>query len=72
MDNRTKYNKIVNLLKPIIGQTISLDKLRRRIMIDIGASDIVVHETISLMMELGLIREVEHLVFIIVSAEADI
>ena len=72
MDGRTRYNKVVKLLEPIVGQTLSIDKLKRRVMIEVGTSDICVDEVMRLMINLGLIREVSHLMFKVVSSEADI
>ena len=72
MDGRTRYNKVTNVLRPIVGQKIHLYKLRRRIMIDIGSSEEVVGECVGLMINLCLIREVDHLIFKIERCEADI
>ena len=72
MDGRTRYNKISKLLEPIVGQTLPMDKLKRRVMIDIGSSDDVVRETIRLMIELGLVVETKAFVFKIIRSKADI
>jgi len=72
MDGRTRYNKIKKLLNPIVGQTFYLDKLKNRVRIDIGTSDKVVIETIRLMIDLGLIKEVSNLKFKILKCEADV
>jgi len=72
MDGRTRYNKIKQLLKPIIGKTMHSDKIRRRVMIDIGTSESVITETMHLMIELGMIREVKPWIYKVESCEADI
>ena len=72
MDERNRYNKIKKLLKPIVGTEIHMDKLKRRVMIDIGSSDAVVRESIGFMMSLGLIYECKPWVFKVVRCEADI
>ena len=72
MDGRTRYNKIKQLLKPVVGQELPLHKLQRRVMIEIGTSQSVIEETIRLMIDLGLIHETKHLVFKVVNNEADI
>ena len=72
MDGRTRYNKICNLLEPIVGKTMHLNKIRRRVMIDIGTSPLVVEESVKLMIELGLIKETDHMVFMIIRNKANI
>ncbi len=72
MDGRTRYNKIQKLLKEIVGKNLHLNKLRRRVMIEIGSSENVVRETITLMIDLGLITEKQNLIFHINSNKADI
>ena len=72
IDGRSRYNKICKLLKPIVNQDISLNRLRRRVMIEIGCGDKLVGESISLMINLGLIYECEEWVYHVSSYEADI
>lgn len=72
MDGRTRYKKISQLLEPVVGETLHMDKLRRRVIIEIGSSDIAVREILRLMIDLGLIKEVEHMVFKVLRSEADI
>ncbi len=71
-DERIRYNKIVKLLKPIVGVEIPLHKLRHRVMIDIGSSELVIRETINLMLEFGLIQEVSDRVYKIIRSEAEV
>ena len=63
MDGRTRYNKIKKLLKPMVGKTMHIDKIRRQIMIEIGTSEIVVRDTARFMIDLGLIKETDHMIF---------
>ena len=72
MDGRTRYNKICELLKPLLGQTFHMDKIRRRIMIDIGTSEQVITETMRLMIDLGLIRETKAYFYKVENCKADI
>ena len=72
MDGRTRYNKITELLKPIVGQTLELHKLKNRVRIEIGTSEVVVEECLRLMMDLGLINEVSNLKFKVIRSEAEI
>ena len=72
MDGRTRYNKIRKVLEPIVGKELHMDKIRRRIMIDIGSSEEVVRDCIRLMIDLGLIVETKAFVFKIVRSEAKI
>ena len=69
-DVRTRYNKIVKLLKPLVGQVLPMGKISRQIMIEIGTSSSVVQETLSFMIELGLIKETEHMIFEVMRADA--
>ena len=72
MDGRTRYNKISKLLEPVVGKTLPMDKLKRRVMIDIGSSDEVVRDCIRLMIDLGLVVETKAFVFKVVRSKADI
>jgi len=72
MDGRSKYNKISKILEPIVGETIFVNKLWRRIMIDIGATESVIRETMSLMISLGMIREVKEGYYKVEACKADI
>jgi len=71
-DGRTRYNKICKLLKPIVGTKIPLQYLQRRVMIDIGSSSNVIRETINLMLELGLIKEISDRVYKVLRSEAQL
>ena len=62
-DGRSRYNRIVKLLKPLVGKTIPLHKIQRLIMIEIGTSDKVVQETSRFMVDLGMIVERDHMIF---------
>ena len=70
-DGRTRYNRMIKLLQPLVGQTISMSKIQRKIMINIGTSQVVVRDTLRFMIDLGLIHETEHLVFKIQKAELE-
>ena len=72
MDGRTRYNKISKLLEDLVGKTIEMDKLKRRVMIDIGSSEEVVRDSIRLMLDLGLIIETKAFVFKVLRSKADI
>jgi len=54
---RTRYNRISQILHPLEKKTITLDTLRRNIMVNIGCSGKIINDTINFMVELGLIRE---------------
>ncbi|MCP3686644.1 MAG: hypothetical protein GY861_28735 [bacterium] len=69
---RTRYNRISELLKPIVGKTLHKNKIWRRIVIDIGASETLVRESMNLMITLGLIQEVKQDYFKVISNKADI
>ena len=71
MDGRTRYNKMVKLLKPLVGQKIHMDKIRFKIMINIGTSEKLITETLRFMIDTGLIKETDHLVFKIQKAELE-
>ena len=72
MDGRTRYNKISKVLEPLVGQTLPMDKLKRRVMIDVGSSEEVVRDSIRLMIELGLVVETKAFVFKVIRDKADI
>jgi len=69
---KTRYKRLQEILRPIVGKKIHLSKLQRRVMIEIGSSGTIVKESIAFMIELGLIKEVDNMVFKIVSDTADI
>lgn len=72
MDERTRYNKVCRILKPIVGETVHLNKLWSRIIIEIGSTESVVRDSFRLMVSLGLIVEVKPFMFKILRCEADI
>ena len=72
MDGRTRYNKITQLLEPIVGKTLHKDLIWRRIMIDIGSSRNVIREVMQGMIDLGLIKETKENYYKVISCEADI
>jgi len=47
----------------MVGKTMHIDKIRRQIMIEIGTSEIVVRDTARFMIDLGLIKETDHMIF---------
>ena len=72
MDGRSRYNKITKILEPIVGKTLSVNKIWRIIMVDIGATESLIREIMQTMISLGMIREVKDGYYKIVSCEADI
>ena len=63
MDNRSRYTKMIKILKPWIGQVKHINQLRRMIAIDIGTSEGVIVSTLRFMIDTGLVTEVDHLQF---------
>ena len=72
MDGRTRYSKAKKVLQNIVGEEMHSEKLRRKIMMEIGTSENLISDTIKMMMELGMIREIDHMIFKIEKAEADV
>lgn len=70
-DGRTRYNKMVKLLQPLVGQTLHMDLIRRKIMINIGTSETLVRDTLRFMIDTGLIHETKHLIFKVQKAELE-
>ena len=70
-DGRTRYNKMVKLLQPLVGNTMPMSAIQRKIMIHIGTSENVVRESLRFMIDLGLIKEVSNMQFRIMSAEIE-
>lgn len=56
---KTRYNTIKQLLKPIVGETIHMNKLWRRIVIEVGSDERTIRDYINTMISLGMIVEVE-------------
>lgn len=69
---KTRYSQIKELLKPIVGKTLHVNKLWRRIMIDVGSDSRTIRDYMNTMLSLGLISEVEENFYKINSNEADI
>jgi len=63
MDGRSRYNKMINILKPWIGETKHISQIRRMIAIDIGISEGVIQSSLRFMINTGLITETDHLIF---------
>lgn len=72
MDNRNRVSKIAGILNPIIGQTLHMNKLWRRIILEVGSTDAVVRETMNLMISLGMITEVSDRMYKVISSKANI
>lgn len=70
-DGRTRYNKMVKLLRPLVGKTLPMSQIKRKIMIHIGTSETVVQNSLRFMIDLGLIKEVDHLIFKIMECEVE-
>ena len=68
-DGRTRYNKITKMLESIVGKKLPIGNLHKRIMIDIGSSEKVIRDTMKSMIQLGMIKEVESFVYLIVCNE---
>jgi|TARA_R100000501_G_C2610356_1_gene105117 hypothetical protein len=62
---------MVQLLKPLVGKKLRMSEIQRKIMINIGTSETVVRESLKFMIDLGLIKEVDHLVFQVMSCELE-
>ena len=63
MDNRTRYARITKMLKGIEKKTLKKGELERHIMIEIGSSERTISDAIKLMLDLDMVKEVDHLVF---------
>ncbi len=70
-DGRTRYNRMIQLLKPLVGQSIPMGKIQKKIMIEIGTSQKVVQETLRFMIDMGLIREIKHMIFKVEKADLE-
>jgi len=70
MDGRTRYAKACRILKEIEGEKLHLNKLRRRIMIEVGTSEETITEFLKLMRELEMIVERDNFIFEVISAKA--
>ena len=70
-DGRTRYNRMVKLLEPLVGQKIPMGNIQRKIMIEIGTSPKVVQETLRFMIDLGLIVERKHMIFEVMMCELE-
>ena len=70
-DGRSRYNKMVQLLKPLVGQKLHMDKIRRKIIINIGTSETLIGDTLRFMIDTGLIIERKHMIFEILKAELE-
>lgn len=62
-DQRTRYSKLVRLLKEFKGKTMKLDKIKFQVMINVGSSEQVIQESLRLMIDTGLITETDHMIF---------
>lgn len=62
-DQRTRYSKLVRLLKEFKGKTMKLDKIKFQVMINVGSSENVIQESLRLMIDTGLITETDHMIF---------
>lgn len=69
---KSRYNIVQELLNPIVGEKIHINKLYRRIMIEIGTDERTIKDYLYLMISLGLIKEVEPFIYEIISIKADI
>lgn len=69
---RSRYNQMRQLLKPIVGKTIQMNKIWRRIMIEVGSDERTIRDYMRTMISLGMIREVRDGYYEIISNEANI
>lgn len=69
---KTRYNKVKEILRDIVGQTYHKNKMWRRIMIHIGSDERTLRETMRLMITLGLIQEVKENYYKVLNYKADI
>lgn len=69
---KTRYTTIKELLKPIVSETIHVNKLWRRIMIEVGSDERTIRDYMNTMISLGMIMEIEEGFYKIISNEADI
>lgn len=69
---KSRYNKATELLKPIVGETIGVNKIWRRIMIEVGSDDRTIREMMELMIKLGMIREVDQNYYLVIKDKANI
>ena len=67
---KTRYNTIKELLKPIVGKTVHMDKLWRRIMIEVGSDERTIRGYMHTMISLGMIKEERQNYYEILSNEA--
>ena len=70
-DGRSRYNRMVNLLRPLVGRKMHIDKIRRKIIINIGTSEKLIGDTLRFMIDTGLIVERDHLIFEVLMAELE-
>ena len=70
-DGRTRYNKMVNLLRPLVGKEMNMDLIRRKIIINIGTSEKLIGDTLRFMIDTGLIVERRHMIFEVLKAELE-
>ena len=69
---KTRYSKAQEILSPIVGKKFHKNKIWRRIMIDIGGDRRTIIETMRLMIDLGMIKEVKQDIYKVISSSADI
>jgi len=69
---KTRYNTIQELLEPIVGETIHMDLIWRRIMIEVGSDERTIRDYMRIMISLGMIHEVKQNYYKIISNEADV
>ena len=69
---KTRYNRVSEMLKPIVGQKISRKMLMRHIMVHIGSTNALIRDTMKLMINLEMIHEIKQDVFTIISYEVDL
>ena len=71
MDNRTRYNKMVKLLEPLVGEIVRMGTIRRKILMNIGTSETVIRETLRFMIDLGMIVERSHMIFEVMKCDIE-
>ena len=63
MDKRSKYYKLVGMLKDRHGEKVKLQPLKQMIAIEIGATERTITETLKMMLDLNLIIETDPFIF---------
>jgi len=69
---KTRYSQMQEFLEPIVGKKIHVNKLWRRIMIEVGSDARTIREYMNNMISLGMICEVKENVYKIIFYKVDL